>query len=293
MAAPMERLRGDTWFLPGAVNLGVHVREDRAWLVDSGGDDSSGRRVLKALEERGWTLEGILVTHSHADHIGGNAFLQRRTGCRIAAPRREAALVEDPSLEPFTLWGASPPRCLRTKFLQAQPSRVTDRFDPGEGVADRFATLDLGGHMVGMAGAVTPDGVVFAADSVLGEELLAKHGVPFLLDYPRTLESLDRLVACDGCLFVPSHGQPVEDPAPLAEANRRVLRALREEVRGFCDGRTRDALLGALSEARGRTLDPVAEVLHRATVSALLADLMDAGEVQARGAQEGLVFERV
>ena len=292
-AREMERLEGNTWILPGAVNLGLYEREGRVWGVDSGGDDSSGRRVLRALEGEGWTLEGILCTHSHADHIGGNAFLQRRTGCRVAAPRGEAALVERPDLEPFTLWGAFPPKALRTKFLQASPSRVTDPFDPGDLVGGCLRALDLKGHMVAMAGAVTPDGVAFVGDSVLGEEILAKHGVPFFVDYPQALKTLDRLEALEARLFVPSHGEPVRDVRPLAEANRRVLSSLREEVRDLCRLRTRDGIVGALTAARGRKNDLVAEVLHRASVSALLSDLLDAGEVQVQEAPEGLVYQRV
>ena len=49
--------------------------------------------ILKALEERGWTLSDILVTHRHFDHVGGIEALKRRTGCRVVAPRKAADQV--------------------------------------------------------------------------------------------------------------------------------------------------------------------------------------------------------
>ena len=67
----------ECFLLTGLTNIGlVRTGEGQAVLIDSGGDDSSGRRIRKALEAEGLTLQAIYNTHSHADHIGGNAFLQ-------------------------------------------------------------------------------------------------------------------------------------------------------------------------------------------------------------------------
>src|SRR5215207_1226645 len=49
--------------------------------------------ILAALEEKGWRLSDILVTHRHADHIQGIAPLKARFGCRVVAPAKAAAEV--------------------------------------------------------------------------------------------------------------------------------------------------------------------------------------------------------
>jgi len=115
-------LRGASGLFPGPVNVGVRVEGGEAVLVDAGGDDSAGRKILRSLEEEGVRLALIVSTHSHADHIGGNAFLQRRTGCRMYAPGVDRAFVEFPVLEPSYLYGGCPPGPLSNKFLLAQES---------------------------------------------------------------------------------------------------------------------------------------------------------------------------
>ena len=58
--------------------------------------------MRKLLDERGWKLKAIYNTHSNADHIGGNKYLQAQTGCQIFAPGIECAFTNYPILErPF------------------------------------------------------------------------------------------------------------------------------------------------------------------------------------------------
>jgi hydroxyacylglutathione hydrolase len=63
------------------------LRDNYAYLVRADGSDtalvvdpSEAEPVLRALEEQGLTLGGILNTHHHADHVGGNEELARRAG---------------------------------------------------------------------------------------------------------------------------------------------------------------------------------------------------------------------
>lgn len=48
-------------------------------------DPAVAEPVLDALAERGWTLNYILNTHHHHDHVGGNLALKQQTGCTIVA----------------------------------------------------------------------------------------------------------------------------------------------------------------------------------------------------------------
>jgi len=57
----------------------------RAWVVDPG----EGAPVLDVLRTRGLTLAGILVTHHHADHVGGVQALRAATGATVYGPAHE------------------------------------------------------------------------------------------------------------------------------------------------------------------------------------------------------------
>ena len=49
--------------------------------------------ILAALERTGWRLTDILVTHRHADHVGGIEALKSRFGARVVAPAKSGDAV--------------------------------------------------------------------------------------------------------------------------------------------------------------------------------------------------------
>jgi hydroxyacylglutathione hydrolase len=49
--------------------------------------------VQAALDETGWRLTDILVTHHHADHTGGIEALKARHKCRVVAPDNEKSKI--------------------------------------------------------------------------------------------------------------------------------------------------------------------------------------------------------
>jgi len=51
--------------------------------------------IIKALQREGWTLTDILITHHHADHVGGIAELKAKYDCRVVAPHDKAAPIAD------------------------------------------------------------------------------------------------------------------------------------------------------------------------------------------------------
>lgn len=56
-------------------------------------DAPDGNAIGARLNERGWSLDMILTTHHHRDHVDGNLTLKRATGCKIIGPEREAASI--------------------------------------------------------------------------------------------------------------------------------------------------------------------------------------------------------
>ena len=88
--------------MPAQTHLFVCLKDNFGVLVH---DPSTGATatidapeaapVEAALKATGWRLTDILVTHHHSDHTAGIPELKRRHGCRVTAPRKEAARIPD------------------------------------------------------------------------------------------------------------------------------------------------------------------------------------------------------
>jgi glyoxylase-like metal-dependent hydrolase (beta-lactamase superfamily II) len=273
----------------GPANVGLYeLGQGEALLVDAANDDDGGRKLLKACDALGLRVAHIANTHSNADHCGGNAFIQARTGCRISATRVEAAFIETPVLEPSYLWGGYPLPALRNKFLMAKPSRVTDLLEaPGKVPGSAVEVVPLPGHFFGMVGFLTPDRVFFAADAVAGPEILAKYHVFYYYDIAAQLGTLEALEGLDADWVVPSHAEPTRDIRPLVRQNREKILEIAEVLRAACVvPATPDDLLAALCARYGIALNPAQYVLVGSTVRSYLAWLQERGEVGI-GFEEG------
>ncbi len=58
----------------------------RGAVVDPGGDVA---RIMSGIEQLGLTIEKIVITHGHFDHIGGVAELKQRLGVPVEGPHRD------------------------------------------------------------------------------------------------------------------------------------------------------------------------------------------------------------
>lgn len=57
-----------------------------------------GEQIYEALQEKGFTVSGILLTHGHFDHIWGTKALRERSGAQIYALYAAEKLCEDDGL---------------------------------------------------------------------------------------------------------------------------------------------------------------------------------------------------
>ena len=267
-----------TYYIESPAKIGLVQTGDTAALIDSGSDKEAGRKVRQHLDARGLKLSAIYNTHSNADHIGGNQYLQRQTGCAVYAPGVEAAFTRDPILEPSFLYGGCPPKPLRHKFLLAQPSDV-QVLDPK---ACPLEVIPLPGHFFDMVGYRTEDGVVFLADCLSSRETLEKHRVSFLYDVAAYLDTLDRVAAMEAALFIPAHAAATEDIAPLARYNRDQVYAVAEDLLDLlAEPLVFEEVLRRLFRRYHLTMDFQQYVLVGSTVKSYLAWLLDGGRVTA------------
>lgn len=281
-----------SYYINCPAKIGVYRADGgQVYLIDSGGDKDAGKKARQVLERSGWTLRGILNTHSHADHIGGNAYLQKQTGCRVFAGGMEAAFTRHPVLEPSLLYGGCPPAQLRHKFLMAQESEVTDFSDPA--FPREVEIIPLPGHSLDMVGFRTPDGTVFLADSLSSPQTLSKYAASFLWDVGAQLATLDLIDGMKAPMFVPSHAEAGADIRALTAVNRAHILALCDRVEALCEPATSlDKLLKRFFEQEGLAMTLEQHALVGSTLRSYLSYLTAQGRVEAKIEDNTLVWQR-
>lgn len=99
--------------------------------------------IMAALRGRGWTLDMVLLTHHHGDHVDGADALRAATGARVIGAAADAHRL--PPLD--------------------QAVRPGDRIDIGAQSAD---ILDVSGHTIGHIAFHLPGArLAFTADSLM------------------------------------------------------------------------------------------------------------------------------
>jgi hydroxyacylglutathione hydrolase len=97
---------------PVAENTYIFRRDgsDRALIVDPG-DEAA--RLLAVIDELGVSLDAILLTHTHFDHVGAVAPVAKATGAEVWVPAIEKPVLADimsfvpfPGIGPYESWDA-------------------------------------------------------------------------------------------------------------------------------------------------------------------------------------------
>ncbi|MBC7578477.1 MAG: hydroxyacylglutathione hydrolase [Tardiphaga sp.] len=81
-------------------------------------DAPDARPIIEVLRREGWKLTDILITHHHADHVGGVKELKQTYGCRVTAPHDQKVAIQDVDIrvgeDDFVQVGALIARVLET-----------------------------------------------------------------------------------------------------------------------------------------------------------------------------------
>lgn len=141
--------------------------ERSAVVVDPG--EAAG--VTRYLEQAGLTLDTILVTHHHPDHVGGVAELRDRTGARVVGPAHERL---------------------------PEPVQRVQEGDTVEALGCHFKVIDVPGHTAGHIAFFSPDidgqPLLFCGDTLFS----AGCGRLFEGTPAQMHDSLSRLAALPG-----------------------------------------------------------------------------------------------
>ncbi|MBR6781460.1 MAG: MBL fold metallo-hydrolase [Clostridia bacterium] len=282
-----------TYYFDLPSKIGVYTPDEKnAYLIDSGPHKDNAKKVLRILRERGWEVKAILNTHAHADHIGGNRYLQDQTNCLIFAADKETDLIRHTYLEPTTLYGANPHKDLQHKFLLAQESDALPFSDPR--FPQEIEIIPLPGHSVEMVAFRTPDNTVFLADCLCSEQTLQKYGVTFQFNIEQCLASLDKAAQLQANAFVSSHAPTLQNIDSLVQLNRDKILQTAEFLYDLCKvPQTFDKILQSVFSAHGLLMSVEQHALVGSTVRSYLSYLYDGQRLRIAFDNNVLYYESV
>jgi hydroxyacylglutathione hydrolase len=155
---------------------------DRALIVDPGEEPD---RILGAVENLGVTVEAILVTHCHFDHIGAVAPVAAATGAPVWCPEIEVSVLAD--IMSYVPWpGFGPYESYEADHKVAGGERL-------ELAGLEIDVLFTPGHSPGhVSYSIASEGALFSGD-VLFQGSVGRTDLPGG-DWPTLLESIRTLV---------------------------------------------------------------------------------------------------
>ncbi len=276
----LQQVTKSCYYIQSPAKIGlVKLDGNDVCLIDSGNDKEAGRKVRQVLDANGWHLRAIYNTHSNADHIGGNKYLQTQTGCDILTPGIERDFTMHPILEPSFLYGAFPPKSLRHKFLMAQESEADELTQ--DALPSEISILPLPGHFFDMVGFKSADGAVFLADCLSSKETLEKYQITFIYDVAAYLQTLEMVKTLEAKAFIPAHAEITENIAPLAQLNIEKVHEIAEKLLSICaTPMIFETILQKLFHAFGLVMNFEQYVLTGSTVRSYLAWLYDTERIE-------------
>jgi len=182
-------------------------RDSAVYLLDLGGpvliDCGSGHgfdRMIDNIGKAGFNpddLKTLIMTHCHADHIGGATLLKSRFGTKFIIHEKDAEIVERGDIRLTASF------CFGVDF---KPLPVDKKLEGGSGTL-RFGAYDLNwvhtpGHTPGSISLYLDTGgqrILFAQD--IGAPLLKE----FDCDPPAWLESIQKLFALEADILCDGH----------------------------------------------------------------------------------------
>jgi hydroxyacylglutathione hydrolase len=155
---------------------------ERALIIDPGDE---AEKLLQAIDALGVTLDGILLTHTHFDHVGAVAPVAKATGAEVWVPEIEAFVLAD--INRFVPWPGIGP------FESYEAEHTLKGGERLELAGFDIDVLFTPGHSPGHVTFSIPDETAIFSGDVLFQQSIGRTDLPGG-DHATLLESIRMLV---------------------------------------------------------------------------------------------------
>ncbi|RMG20000.1 MAG: MBL fold metallo-hydrolase [Methanobacteriota archaeon] len=272
-------------FVEGPVNIGIINSDQGTVLIDTGIDNSIMNKVIKQI---GRKPIAALVTHHHADHMGGISKLNSLGISHIFTPPREIPFFMDTFLEPLIFCGFHPPKELTNRHLMAKPAKTIhpiseQPFSSIKAISTPGHSIDHFAFLVGKT--------LFSGDSVFKEETIEKHKLLFASNPNEATESIIKISKLDIDHLALGHGGAITGKKEIKDACKiniehyqtvaqSILRQIPEQ------GGEIHEIVGWIYEALKLKKEKITQyILYRHTILGHISNLITKGKLEFDGAR--------
>ncbi|MBE6705576.1 MAG: MBL fold metallo-hydrolase [Ruminococcaceae bacterium] len=278
----LVKLGEKTYFVDCPTRIGIYrINDTDVCLIDSGNNPDAGKKVLKICEDMGWSITYIINTHAHADHNGGNAVIQKRTGCRILANKRDLCQINHPRLNNCCTFGARTPAELDNKFMLADESKAEQI--TSENIPHGLTFAEYPGHSFDQIAVMCDDGTLFTGDILCGAKTIEKYHIFFIRDPEEYASSAKALCECRAEVYCAAHYPPIysnKELCELADMNLAKLQEIFGVIRGICnEPKCFEQILKETLDHYSLELSFNQYAIAGSTIRGMLSYLHDKGEI--------------
>lgn len=217
----LTKLKGNSYYIDAFTNIGVYVNNGITTIIDCGLDNDSAMQIDETLQDNGLKVDNIIITHAHADHIGGAKYFQDKYNTPVYSTMADTAIANISIMNTSLIYGGMPTSTAKGKMLYANSCNATLLTE--ENLPDGLQVVDLKGHSISMIGIITSDNVLYCADSFISEKTINKFPLTYILDIEQYFMSLDKILQLNADYIVPSHSEVVTNATNIINLNKQAV----------------------------------------------------------------------
>jgi len=194
-------------------NVYLLEKSGESFLIDTG-TPASGKLIESQIES---SINGIIITHAHFDHIGSAAFLQKKFDCEIYAHEEDIPYLKGVKKLKFSGFLGKLASIAERFFRIEYPEEVK----PVDEIVEVFSILKIEdandtdfavihtpGHTPGSM-CIKAEDKLLCGDLFRGGRKVALSPKAFCSDYSTYLNSVKSVARLDFALALPGHGNPI------------------------------------------------------------------------------------
>jgi len=291
----LRKILDNVYVIPGSPKTIIAQLEESTWIVDPGMGVDRDYVIKKSLKEVGNAKEiKVLLSHTHYDHIEA---LKGIKEYKVHVSVLEVGTLLDPTFRERSTYGYNLlPRILGLEKLSLYDLAISPILLNTEDLDNELHVLKLPGHSPGHIG-VSYEDILFVGDSVFGDKLLKRVGIPYHINFVEAMKSLECVLdyAHEYNTIVLSHGPIVsrKRAEELILYNMSTMERIKELVINLIDNLNEfsiDNIVYRVLKELSTEISPESIILGTPLVVSILNDLSAERSVEVRSNGETIIW---